>query len=159
MAPRPVSGLGLVFVVTDHDHPEFWAIRPDGSGDVTDSHVVWKATQGMPSRSSPLLIEELLFLVNRHGIASCLGAQTGELVWKERLEGKYSASPIYASDRIYFFNENAVTTVIKPSRQFEVLAVNRLAEEQLMASPAVAGKSLFIRTAKHLYRIEDSSAK
>jgi outer membrane protein assembly factor BamB len=97
--------------------------------------------------------------VNRHGIASCLEAQTGELVWKERLEGNYSASPIYANDRIYFFNENAVTTVIKPSRQFEVLAVNTLAEEQLMASPAVAGKSLFIRTAKHLYRIEDSSAK
>jgi len=159
IAPRPVSGLGLVFVATDHDHPEFWAIRSDGSGDVTDSHVVWKATQGMPSRSSPLLIEELLFLVNRHGIASCLEAQTGELVWKERLEGNYSASPIYANDRIYFFNENAVTTVIKPSRQFEVLAVNTLAEEQLMASPAVAGKSLFIRTAKHLYRIEDSSAK
>ena len=159
MTPRPVFGLGLVFLIMDYDHPELWAIRPDGNGDVTDSHVVWKVTRGMPSRSSPLLIDGLLFLVNSGGVASCVEATTGELVWQERIEGEYSASPIYANDRIYFFNEDAVSTVIKPSRRFEVLAVNPLAEEQLMASPAAAGKSLFIRTAKHLYRIEDSSSK
>jgi outer membrane protein assembly factor BamB len=159
IAPRPLFGLGLVFLIMDHDHPELWAIRPDGNGDVTDSHVVWKATRGMPSRPSLLLIDDLIFLVNADGIASCVEAKTGELVWKERIEGKYSASPIYANDRIYCFNENAVSTVIKPSRQFEVLAVNPLAEEELMASPAAVGKSLFIRTGKHLYRIEDSSPK
>ena len=159
ITPRPLFGLGLVFVVMDHDHPELWAVRPDGNGDVTDSHVAWKATRGIPSRSSLLLIDDLLFLVNADGVASCVEARTGELVWKERIKGKYSASPIYANDRIYCFNENAVSTVIKPSRQFEILAVNPLAEEQLMASPAAVGKSLFIRTEKHLYRIEDPSSK
>lgn len=159
IAPRPVFGLGLLYVLMDHDHPELWALRPDGSGDVTDSHVVWRVTRGMPPRSSPLLVDDLLFLINHHGIAFCLEANSGEIVWQERLEGNCSASPIYANDRIYFFNENAATMVIKPSRKFEVLAVNRLAEEELMASPAVAGKSLFIRTEKHLYRIEDSSSK
>ena len=159
MAPRPVFGLGLLYAIIDHDHPELWAIRPDGSGDVTDSHVAWKVTRGMPPRSSPLLVDGLLFLVNRQGVAFCLEAQSGELVWKERLEGNYSASPICAGDRIYFFNERAATTVIKPSRKLEVLAFNPLAKEELMASPAVAGNSLFIRTATHLYRIEDSSAK
>ncbi len=157
IAPRPVFGLGLVFAIVDRDHPELWAIRPDGSGDVTDSHVVWKVSQTMPPRSSPLLVDGLLFLVNRIGVASCIEAKTGEIAWRERIEGGYSASPIYANDRIYFFNEKAICTVIKPSRRFEVLAVNRLAEEQLMASPAVGGKSLFIRTEKHLYRIEDST--
>ena len=109
----------------------------------------------MPSRSSPLLIGDLLFLVNSDGIASCLEARTGELVWKQRIQGNYSASPVYADGRIYFFNENAVGTVIKPSRKFEALAVNPLHEEQLLASPAVAGRSLFVRTEKHLYRIEE----
>ena len=108
----------------------------------------------MPSRSSPLLIGDLLFLMNNDGIASCLEARTGELVWKQRIQGNYSASPVYADGRIYFFNEDAVGTVIKPSREFEALAVNPLHEEQLLASPAVAGRSLFVRTEKHLYRIE-----
>ncbi len=159
MVPRPVFGMGMVFVVMDYDHPELWAIRPEGHGDVTDSHVKWKEKQGIPSRSSPLFVNGLLFMVNHHGIVSCLEADTGKTVWKNRIEGKYSASPIYANNRIYFFNEQGVSTVIKPTRKFEVLSVNRLAEEQLMASPAVAGQALFIRTENHLYRIENSSSK
>ena len=159
IAPRPVYGNGRVFVVIDHDHPELWAVRSDGTGDVTNSHVQWKETRGIPSRSSPLLVNGLLFLINRNGIASCLEAASGKAVWKKRIEGKYSASPIYARDRIYFFNEDGVSTVIASAREFEVLAINQLAEEQLMASPAVAGQSLFIRTEQHLYRIENSPAK
>ena len=157
IAPRPVAGHGLVFVASDHDHPELWAIRTDGTGDVTETHVAWKVTSGMPSRSSPVLVGDLLYVVSRPGILSCLDARTGELVWKERLEGKYSASAIEARDRLYFLNENAVCTVIKPGRKFEVLAVNRLDEEELMASPAVVGDALFIRTLKHLYRVEDTA--
>ncbi|MEO2046522.1 MAG: PQQ-binding-like beta-propeller repeat protein [Pirellulales bacterium] len=159
IAPRPVYGMGMVFVVMDYDHPELWAVRPDGTGDVTNSHVKWREKRGIPARSSPLYVNDLLFLVNRHGIASCLEAESGKLVWKSRIEGKYSASPIYTNGRIYFFNENGVSTVIKSARKFEVLSVNRLAEEQLMASPAVAGQSLFIRTEKHLYRIKEFSSK
>lgn len=151
IAPRPVYGQGLVFVVSDHDHPQLWAIRTDGTGDVTDSHVAWKVTSGMPSRSSPLLVDDLLYVVTHPGILSCLEARTGELVWKQRLEGKHSASAIYSDNRIYYLNENAVCTVVKPGRKYEELAVNRLNEEPLMASPAVAGDSLFIRTEKHLY--------
>lgn len=159
IAPRPVHGHGLVFLVTDHDHPELWAVRPDGTGDVTDSHVAWRATQGIPSRSSPLLVDDLLYVISHPGILSCLEAKTGEVVWKNRVEGKYSASPIHADDRIYFFNENAACTVIRPGRKYEELAVNRLDEQPLMASPAVAGDSLFIRTEKHLYRVEETSSQ
>ena len=159
VAPRPVFGHGLIFALIDHDSPELWAVRPDGKGDVTDSHVVWKMKRSMPSRSSPLLIGDLLFLVNRAGIASCLEARTGKLVWKQRVQGKYSASPIYANGRIYLFNEESVGTVIKPSRKLEVLSLNRLPNEQLLASPAIAGRSLFVRTENHLYRIEESILK
>lgn len=112
----------------------------------------------MPPRSSPLLIGDLLYLINRNGIASCFEAKTGELVWQERLKGTYSASPIAAKGRIYFFNEEGLCTVIKPSRKLEVLASNALNDDELlMATPAVDGKSFYVRTEKHLYRIQDSS--
>ena len=159
IVPRPVYRHGLVFVVSDHDHPELWAIRTDGTGDVTDSHVAWKVKAGISSRSSPLLVDDLLYVVNHQGILSCLEAKSGIVLWKDRIAGKYSTSAIQSDNRIYFFNENAVCTVIKPGRQFEVLAVNRLNEEQLMASPAVVGDSLFIRTEKHLYRVEKSATQ
>jgi hypothetical protein len=80
-----------------------------------------------------------------------------KIVWKNHVEGKYSASPIHADNRIYFFNENAVCTVIRPRRKFEELAVNRLNEQRLLASPAIAGDSLFIRTETHLYRVEETT--
>jgi outer membrane protein assembly factor BamB len=159
MAPRPVYGHGLVFAIIDYDHPELWAIRPDGSGDVTGTHVVWKNTKGMPSRPSFVLVDDLIFLVNSDGICSCVEAKSGDLVWKDRIDGKYSGSPIVADGRIYFFNENSVTTVIKASRKFEVLAVNPLDNEQLSASPAAAGNAFFVRTEKFLYRIEESATK
>lgn len=157
IAPRPVYGNGLVFVVSDHDHPELWAIRTDGAGDVTDSHVAWRVTGGIPARSSPLLVDDLLYVVSHPGILTCLEAATGEVVWKERLEGQYSASAIHAHGRLYYLNEDAVCTVVRPGRQFEVLAVNRLDVAPLMASPAVAGDALFLRTEGHLYRIEEGS--
>ncbi|MFO1021399.1 MAG: PQQ-binding-like beta-propeller repeat protein [Planctomycetales bacterium] len=153
IAPRPIYGHGLLFMIADHDHPELWAIRPDGSGDVTNSHIVWKNTKTMSPRSSPILVDDLIFVVNGEGILSCLQAQTGETVWKKRIAGKYSASPLFADSRLYFFNENSATTVIKPARKFEVLAENRLANEPLMASPAAVDGSFVIRTEKHLYRI------
>lgn len=155
--PRPVYGHGLVFLVTDHDQPELWAVRPDGTGDVTDSHVAWKATRGMPCRSSPVLVEDLLYTINRQGILFCLDAKTGEVVWKNRVEGQYSASPIHAGNRIYLFNDSAVCTVIRPGRTYEELAVNRLDEQPLMATPAVAGDAFIIRTEKYLYRVEETT--
>jgi outer membrane protein assembly factor BamB len=154
IAPRPVFGFGMAFVVSDHDHPELWAIRTDGAGDVSDTHVVWKATAGIPARASILLVDDLLYVVNHQGILSCLEAKTGETVWKERIEGKYSASPIYWGDRIYLFNEDSVCTVVKPGREYEALAVNHLDGEQLLASPAVVDDAIVIRTQNHLYRVE-----
>ena len=154
VTPRPVAGHGLVFLIIDYERPELWAIRPGGRGDLTDSNVVWKITRGMPSRPSLLLVGDLLFLVNSDGVASCVEAETGQTVWKERMGGSCSASPIFADGRLYFFNQDSVTTVIEPARQYKVLAVNELGGEQLMATPAVAGKAMFIRTRTHLYRIE-----
>jgi len=154
MVARPLFGLGLVYFNIDYERPELWAVRPDGSGNVTDSHVAWKVKRGMPAQPSFLLVDESLYLVNDRGVAHCIEARTGRIIWMKRLEGSYSASPIFADGRIYFFSRDATTTVIRPGKEYRELAVNEL-DEQLMASPAVAGKSLFIRTREHLYRIEE----
>jgi outer membrane protein assembly factor BamB len=100
------------------------------------------------------LVGDLLFLVNRNGIASCFEAKTGKLIWQERIKGAYSASPIYTKGRIYFFNEDSICTVIKPSRKLEILSINPLSEEPLMATPAVDNNAFYIRTGKHLYCIQ-----
>jgi outer membrane protein assembly factor BamB len=155
MVARPLFGHDLVFIVMDYDRPQLWAIKPGGEGDVTEQRVVWKLRRGAPATPSLLLIEDLLYLVSDGGVATCVEAKTGQIVWQNRLSGDYSASPVYADGRIYFFNHDGVATVVRPSRQFEKLAVNRL-DGECRASPAVAGRALYVRTKSHLYRIEDA---
>ncbi|MDZ7616248.1 MAG: PQQ-binding-like beta-propeller repeat protein [Patescibacteria group bacterium] len=157
MVARPLFGHGLVFMVNDYDRPELLAVRPDGQGDVTDSHVAWAIRRGMPSQPSFLLIGDLRYLVNNGGIAYAIDAKTGEEIWRSRLDGDFSASPIYADGRIYFFSRDSVATVIEPGREFKKLAVNHLDGQQMLASPAVAGSALFVRSEGHLYRIEAKS--
>ena len=159
VAPRPTFGHGLVFTIIDRDDPELWAIRSDGEGDVTDTHVVWREIKSTPQRSAPLLVGDLLFLVNRDGIASCLKAKTGEPVWKQRLKGRYSASPIYAAGNIYLFNENATATVIRAGKELKIIHRNSLDSQRLCATPAVDGDSLIVRTENYLYRIENGAMK
>ena len=95
----------------------------------------------------------LLYVVHDQGTASCLEALTGKLVWQKRLGGNFSASPLYADGKIYFMNEDGVTTVIRPGRTCEILATNRL-DDGCMASPAVADGAIVLRTKTHLYRID-----
>jgi outer membrane protein assembly factor BamB len=152
-ALRPVVGHGLAFLTTGWVGADLWAVRLDGHGDVTRSHVAWKYSKMVPQKPSPLLVDDLLFLINDSGVATCLEAKTGQSVWQERIGGHYSASPLYADGRIYCFSEEGRITVLKPGRRLEVLAENQLANG-FMASPAVAGKALFLRTKTHLYRIE-----
>lgn len=151
--PRPIFGHGLVFVGGGYFNPVLQAIRPDGKGDVTKTHVVWKVSKQVPQNPSPLLVGDELYMVSDLGIASCLDARTGKVHWSERLAGAYSASPLSADGRIYFSNEDGVTTVIAPETTFRKLATNRV-EGRTLASLAVAGQEIYLRTDSHLYRIE-----
>lgn len=151
--PRPVFGHGLVFIGTGYDRPWTYAIKVDGRGDVTDSHVVWTSSRSAPNTPSMLLVGDELYLVSDSGVASCVDARTGDLHWNERLGGDFSASPLHANGVIYFTNERGKTFVVKASKQFEKRAENDLAERTL-ASLAVSGPSLLIRTEEHLYRIQ-----
>ena len=154
VVPRPIFGHGLLYVVTDYERPELWAVSPDGRGDVTETRVAWKVTKDMPATASLLLVGDLLYLVNDQGFALCLEAETGNVVWRERLKGKHSASPIFGAGRLYFFSEKNLTTVLEPGREFKVLAENQL-DDRVMATPAVVGNALLLRTKTHLYRLEE----
>lgn len=153
VTPRPVTGHGLVFFATGYDLSELWAVRPGARGVAGDAQVAWKCTKKMPFKPSPLLVGDELYVVSDTSTATCFDAQTGRTNWEQRLIGNFSASPIIANGRIYFCSEEGRTTVIAPGREFKQLAVNQLSE-RIMASPAVSGDAVFLRTDKALYRIE-----
>jgi outer membrane protein assembly factor BamB len=150
--PRPVFANGLLLVDTGYMQPQLWAIKPGGSGDVTASKVAWRCTKNAPANPSPVVVGNEVYMVSDTGIASCLDATSGKVVWHERLGGNYSASLLAGEGRIYFSSEEGVTSVIAASRKFERLATNTLSG-RMLASPAVAGRSLILRTDSHLYRV------
>jgi outer membrane protein assembly factor BamB len=156
VAPRPVCDQEHVYFVTGLTKAELWAVKPGGQGDVTDTHVAWKLKTHIGKYASPLLVDGLIYTAAEESFVTCIDAAKGEVVWSERIGGKYAASPIYADGRLYFFSQQGTTTVLKPGRTFEALATNTLADG-FMASPAAAGKAFFLRTKTHLYRVESTS--
>ena len=150
---KPVIGNGMAYFCTGFLRSRLVAIRYDGTGDVTQSHMVWHSDRQIPQMPSLTLLGKELYFVNDKGIGMSIDAITGEQIWQERFQGKYSASALYASGHLYFLSEQGTTTVIKPGKEVNVVAENKL-DAGCKASPAVQGDALFLRTMTHLYRIE-----
>ena len=150
----PVYAEGLVVFCTGLGGPQLWAVRPDGRGDVGKTHVAWRVSADAPRTPSPIAVDGLIYMISDSGVTTCLEAKTGERVWRSRLGGSHASSPIYADGRLYFSSQQGKTTVVKPGRACEVLATNRL-DGGFMASPAISGRALVLRTKTHLYRIDD----
>jgi outer membrane protein assembly factor BamB len=150
--PRPVFGHGLLYIATGFQQPKMLAVRAGGSGDVTGTHVAWSLTRGAPFTPSPLLVGDELYVLSDLGVLTCVDARRGQVHFQQRIGGNYSASPVFADGRIYLLSEEGVSTVVAPGATFQALAVNEL-DGATLASMAVARRSLFIRTATHLYRI------
>lgn len=155
VVPRPVFGHGLVYVCTGWSPPKLLAIRPDGRGDVTQTHVKWSTNRAVPNTPSPLLVGDELYLISDGGIASCLDAKTGRVHWQERVGVAFSASPLFADGKIYFQSERGESTVIRAGKEYAELARSRFPGERTLSSYAVSDSALFIRTDRSLYRIED----
>lgn len=156
-APRPLFQNGIAYFVSGMSKTELYAVKADGTGDVSASKVLWRLRNHVGKFSSPILVDGLIYTAAAQSFLTCLDAATGDVVWTERIGGTYESSPIYADGRLYFFNLEGAATVIKPGRTCDILATNTL-DDGLMACPAAAGKSLYIRTRTALYRIEDTQA-
>lgn len=158
-AAMPVVGQGMAFVSTGFSTPEMLAIRLNGArGDVTGKNIAWRTKKGAPKMPSPILLDDLLFMLSDQGVVSCLEAQSGTEIWKERIGGDYAASMMLAGDRLYCLAQDGKATVLKAGRKYQQLAKNMLASG-FMASPAASGKALYLRTKTDLYRIENNAAK
>lgn len=155
--PRPLFADGLLVVCTGYMKPQIWAIRPDGKGDVTDTRVVWKVTNQVPANPSPVIVGQEIYMVSDAGVVSCLDLHTGRENFKSRLGATYSASLLAAPGRVYIFSEKGDVFILQTGKTFQQLAHNTM-PDRIMASPAVAGQSLFLRTETHLYRIERPAA-
>jgi len=155
-AARPLFAHGLVYVANGRGKSDLLAIRPDGRGDVTDTHVAWKATRGIGASPSPLLVDDLIYAVSdKAGIVTCLDARTGTQIWQRRVGGgAHTASPLYADGALYFFAEDGQAVALQPGRETRELGRGRLDEGGVMATPAIVGRAIFVRTESHLYRLE-----
>ena len=153
VVPTIVVGPRLIYSASGRNGPTL-GVRPGGHGDVYETHLAWRTVRGGPHVPSPVYFEGLLFTVNDTGIATCLDAETGELVWQKRLGDRFSASPLVAEGRLYCCGESGTTYVLRAGETFEQLAVNDL-ESPILASPAALGERLFIRTEDELFCLED----
>jgi outer membrane protein assembly factor BamB len=156
IVPRPVYGHGLIYLSTGFDRPTLLAIRADGKGDVTDTHVAWKLDKGAPLDPSPLLVGDELYVVSDQGVASCVDAKSGKVQWQERLGGAHSASPLFVAGNVYFQSEDGVTFVVKADKTYQQIAKNEI-KGRTFASPAPIEGALFLRSDTQLYRIEAES--
>ena len=155
-AARPLFANGLVYVASGRGPSELYAIRPDGSGDVTATHVAWKAARGIGSSPAPILVDGLIYAIaDKGGVLTCLDARTGAELWQQRTGAHdHTASPLYADGAIYLFAEDGSALLLGPGREYRELARAGVDEGGVMATPAIAGRSIFLRTESHLYRIE-----
>jgi outer membrane protein assembly factor BamB len=155
-AARPVMGDGLLFLTSGHNK-KLLAVKPGALGSLPPSAVKWQATKGVPTRPSLLFDAGLIYMVSDDGLASCLDATSGKAYYaSERLDGEFSASPVLADGHIYYCSQRGKTFVLDTGKSFKVVAENRLGESKdigFMASPAIAGDSLYLRTTTHLYRV------
>ena len=154
-AARPVAGFGMVFIPTGYSQAQIIALKLGGSGVLNESACAWRLKKGAPNKPSLILLGDLLTMINDGGLASCVEARTGAPVWtQQRIGGNFSAAPLAAEGRIYVCSEEGKVSVLAAGREFKVLAENQLASG-FMASPAVSGKALYLRTKTDLYRIEE----
>ncbi len=142
----------LIFLTAGFPELHILAIRPDGSGNVTDTHVAWRTTKGAGYVPSPIAAGEYFLVVSDGGIASCFEAATGKVAWKERLGTHFSSSMVSAAGLVYFTSDEGHTTIVRPGPKLDVVAENDLGE-YCFASPAISDGQLFFRGENHLFCI------
>jgi outer membrane protein assembly factor BamB len=152
VVPRPVYAHGMIYVGTGYNKPLALAIRVDGSGDVTDSHVAWQIDKFVPHNPSMIVVGDEIYFAADNGVLTCADARTGQVHYQERCTGPVSASILHAGGRLYLQDEKGLGVIVQAGREFRILHKNDLGERSL-ASHAVIGQDLLLRTEAHLWRI------
>jgi outer membrane protein assembly factor BamB len=142
---------GLIYITGGFPEHHILAIKPDGQGNVTKTHVVWHSMKGAAYVPSPIVFGDYFFIVSDQGMGNCLDAGSGKILWQERF-GDHHASLVSANGLVCFLSDNGVTRVVKPGPEFQLEAQNELGES-CFASPAISDHQIFIRGDKHLFCI------
>ncbi len=150
--PSPVYHDGIVYASRGNFGSPYMAVKTGGSGDVTSTHVLWEVKSGAPYVSSLLYYRGLLYMATENGIVSCMDPANGEAIWRERLGGVFTASPVAAEGHIYLINEAGEAFVLEAGKEKKLLAHNSFPERTL-ASPAISHGQIFLRTDEHLIAI------
>jgi len=145
-------GGGLIFSASGYMDHRLRAVRIEGQGEVTESHIVWEARKGVPSQSSLLYVKPHVYGVSDGGVATCYHEADGKVIQQKRIGGNHCASPVFADGHIYFLSESGETVVMKAGPQLEIIARNTI-QERCQASIAVSQGHLFIRSVEHLFCI------
>jgi outer membrane protein assembly factor BamB len=156
--PSAVFHDGLIYMTRGYRNSPYLAIRPGGRGDVTSSHVVWRAPGGGSYAASLVAYDGLLYMTNDVGVLTCADMKTGDRLWQTRLDGVFFASPVAADGKIYFLSQTGETIVVKAGRTPMILARNDLGE-RLVASPAISGGRIFLRSDARLFAIGTRSSR
>jgi outer membrane protein assembly factor BamB len=154
--PSAVFHDGVIYMTRGYRNSPYLALRPGGRGDVTASHVAWRAPGGGSYTASLVAYDGLLYLTNDVGVLTCADMKTGERVWQTRLDGVFFASPVAADGKIYFTSQTGETIVVKAGRTPQILARNDLGE-RLVASPAISAGRIFLRSDGRLFAIGPGS--
>jgi len=152
--PTPVFHDGIIYLSRGYRNSDFLAIKPGGKGDAAESNILWRTQSGASYVPSILYYDGLLYVTNEVGIVTCADAATGKPVWKQRLGGIFFASPVAGDGKVYMVSETGETIVLRAGRTAEILSKNEL-DERILASPAISGKNIFLRSDGTLFCIED----
>ncbi|WP_160148211.1 PQQ-binding-like beta-propeller repeat protein [Rubripirellula obstinata] len=155
VSPTPVYADGKVIFSTGYGGKELMAVDPTGTGDVTDTHIVWRSKRGASMMPSAAVIGSQIYSIAEGGILAAVNLDDGSLIWKKRLGGKYSSSPLVSGNRLLIADHDGNVTVIEPGKKYNEIARYELGE-QIMASPIPIGNDLILRTAKAVYRFTNS---
>jgi outer membrane protein assembly factor BamB len=142
---------GLVFISSSWAKRVLLAIRPDGRGNVTQTHIAWQDTKGAPYVPSMIVADDFLLSINNGGMAFCYDAATGKVLWQQKL-GRHHASPVLMNGLVFLINDDGQINVIRPGREFERIATYKLGES-CYASPAISNGRIYLRGFKHLFYI------
>jgi outer membrane protein assembly factor BamB len=142
---------GFIYITGGFPDHHILAIKPDGTGNVTQTHIAWRSIKGVSYVPSPIIAGDYFLVVSDQGFGTCFDAGSGKILWQERL-GEHHASLVSANGLVYFLSDEGVTTVVEPGPQFRLMAKNELGEK-CFASPAISQGQIFLRGDKHLFCI------